>query len=308
MARDDTTADHVRRVGARLLFVVAAVMWSTGGFFAKAPTFSDWPPSSRGVLLAFWRAAFASLVLLPFVRRPRLRWAMLPMALCFLAMNVSYMSAMVYTTGANAIWLQNTSPVWVFLASAFVLREQVTMRDWRMFAFVAAGVVTIVFFESLDANQRGDVEPLGVVCGLLSGLFYSGVLLSLRYLRDEDAAWLVALNHVTTAIVLAPYVLITGIVPSGEQFGYVAAFGMLQMGLPYLLCARGLRSAPSHEASGILLLEPLLLPVWIWLAWHTHPDYEAPSWWTYVGGGLILAGLVSRYLTYGTSRASSNTA
>jgi drug/metabolite transporter (DMT)-like permease len=129
-------------------------------------------------------------------------------------------------------------------------------------------------------------------------LFYSGVLLSLRYLRGEDAAWLVALNHITTAIVLAPYVYWTGVRPSGEQFGYLAAFGMLQMGLPYLLCARGLRSVPGHEASGILLLEPLLLPVWVWLAWHAHADYEAPSWWTYVGGGLILTGLASRYVTF----------
>lgn len=61
--------------GGRVLILMAAVMWSTSGFFAKAPLFADWPLEIdgmpvRGPLLAFWRAAFASLVLLPFVRKP----------------------------------------------------------------------------------------------------------------------------------------------------------------------------------------------------------------------------------------------
>jgi drug/metabolite transporter (DMT)-like permease len=277
---------------ARLLFLVAALMWSTGGLFAKSPVFESWDDATRGVLLAFWRALFASVILLPFVRRLSFRWAMLPMAFCFLAMNVSYMSAMVYTTGANAIWMQNTSPVWIFLVSAFVFHERVTRRDWIMFAFVIAGVVTIVICESLNEL------PFGVICGLLSGLFYSGVLLSLRYLRDEDAAWLVALNHIATAIVLAPVAFAIGAWPSGVQFGYLSVFGMLQMGLPYLLCAKGLRSIAGHEASGILLLEPILLPLWVWLAWSTHAEYDPPRWWTYFGGGLILVGLALRYFSF----------
>lgn len=279
-------------INARLLILLAALMWSTGGLFAKAPVFGNWNESGRGILLAFWRALFASLFLLPFVRRPRLRWAMLPMTFCFVAMNVSYMSAMVYTTGANAIWMQNTSPVWIFLASAFVFHESVNRRDWLMFGFVAVGVLIIVVFESCNAL------PLGVICGLLAGVFYSGVLLSLRYMRDEDAAWLVALNHIVAAALLAPFAFILGSWPSSEQFGYLVVFGMLQMGLPYMLCARGLRSVAGHEASGILLLEPILLPLWVWLAWNTHAEYEPPMWWTYLGGGLILIGLMLRYLAF----------
>jgi drug/metabolite transporter (DMT)-like permease len=73
-------------------------------------------------------------------------------------------------------------------------------------------------------------------------------------------------------------------------------FGILQMGLPYVLFARGLKSVPSHEASGIGLLEPVLLPVWVFLAWRHAADYAPPRWWTMVGGGLILVGLILRFL------------
>jgi hypothetical protein len=40
----------------------------------------------------------------------------------------------------------------------------------------------------------------------------------------------------------------------------------------------------------------LLVPVWVFLAWHGEPNYQAPRWWTFVGGGLILTGLLLRYL------------
>jgi drug/metabolite transporter (DMT)-like permease len=57
----------------RLLVLVAAVLWSTSGLFAKATTFEIWPAADRGVILAFWRAAFAGVLLLPAVRRPSRR-------------------------------------------------------------------------------------------------------------------------------------------------------------------------------------------------------------------------------------------
>jgi len=144
-----------------------------------------------------------------------------------------------------------------------------------------------------------------VVLGLLSGLFYAGVILSLRVLRQQDAAWLIVLNHLVTVAALLPIVLYFNIWPSGMQWLYLVGFGALQMGFPYLLFAHGLRRIAGHEAAGLVLLEPLLVPVWVWLAWHTTSTYQAPGWWTFLGGGLILAGLLVRY---GTSRTSSQLA
>ena len=57
------------------------------------------------------------------------------------------------------------------------------------------------------------------------------------------------------------------------------------------LFARGLRSIPGHEATGIGLCEPILVPLWAMLAWSIPIDS-----WTLAGGGLILTGLAVRYL------------
>jgi drug/metabolite transporter, DME family len=94
---------------ARLLVLVAAVMWSLSGFFVKAPYFKGWP----GPVLAFWRAVFACLALWPMVRHPRWTWKLIPMTALFACMNYTYLTAMVKGSAANAIWLQCTAPVWV---------------------------------------------------------------------------------------------------------------------------------------------------------------------------------------------------
>jgi len=271
-------------VQARLLVLAAATLWSTSGFFVKAPYFRGWP----GPALAFWRAAFACLVLWPMVRRPRWSWKLLPMTATFAAMNYTYLTAMATGSAANAIWLQCTAPVWVLLVGVFVFGERAVWRDWLLVAFAAAGVGIILYYESQGAALAA------VAWGLASGVFYAGVVLSLRQLRAHDSAWLAALNHVVTAVVLAPFALQSAYFPAGIQWPLLIGLGVVQMGIPYVLFARGLKSIPGHEATGIGLMEPLLVPVWVYLAWGDRPD-----WWTLVGGGLILVGLVIRYAERG---------
>jgi len=266
---------------AILLVVLAATFWSSSGFFAKANVFAGWQP----LLLAFWRAVFACVVLIPMVRRPVWSWKLAPMAASFVLMNVTFVSAMVYGSAANAIWLQGTAPVWVLLVGVFVFGESSRRLDWLLIVLCTIGVAIILFFESRDQKL------MPVLLGLASGVFYGGVVLSLRVLRSIDAAWLVAVNHMTTAVCLCWTVPWTGIWPSGWQWLFLAGFGMFQMGLSYLLFARGVRTLTGHEAAGIGLLEPVLAPLWVFLAWN-----EAPAWWTLVGGGLILSGLAARYL------------
>jgi drug/metabolite transporter (DMT)-like permease len=113
----------------------------------------------------------------------------------------------------------------------------------------------------------------------------------MRYLRDFDPVWMAAMNHLITAIALAPLAFTSGYFPSGVQWLLLAAFGMLQMGLPYVLFAHALRRIPGHEAMGIGMIEPILVPLWVFLAWG-----DPPKWWTMVGGGLILVGLLVRYI------------
>ena len=280
----DSDESAKRAATGRLLVAVAAVLWSSSGLFAKATIFESWSLEVRGTLLAFWRALFAGLLILPAVRSPQWRFKLLPMALAFAAMNVVYLRSMTLTTAANAIWLQSTAPWWVFLYGSVVLREKVNARDLIPLGFGMLGVGTILAFE-----LRGEAQA-GIIYGLASAITYAAVVLFLRDLRGEDAAWLVAVNHLVTAAIISPYVIYQGLWPTSWQLAVLAAFGVVQMGIPYLLFARGLKSIGSQEATAIGLLEPVLLPIWVYLAWA-----EQPKWWTMLGAGLILVGLMLRY-------------
>ena len=279
-----TEQSSLSTLQARGLLLLAVLMWSSGGLFAKSPVFLAWPEDSRGVLLAFWRALFASLGLFPFLRRPSWSWNLVPMTLCFLAMNIAYLTAMTLTTSANATWLQNTSPTWVCLISWLVLREQPRRADLVLLTFGILGVAFILTFEIRGASFTG------VLIGLAGGLFYAGVVLFLRQLRGHSAVWLILLNHLVTATALLPVPIALDIWPSGEQLPWLAAFDILQMGIPYVLFTRGLQIIPGGEASSIALLEPIILPLWVLLLWG-----EQPRWWTTVGGALILTGMLYRY-------------
>lgn len=286
-------SDPPGKLTGRLWVVAAALMWSLCGLIVKGGFFDDWPLPVRGPLLAFWRAFFAALILLPLARRPRLNRWLLPMTACFTVMSITYLTAITLTTAANAIWLQATAPWWVFLLSVVLLRQPVVRRDLVPLAFGALGVGTILFFE-----VRGDV--LGVICGLLSGVTYAGVLMFLHRLRRQNAVWLVGLNHLVAAVVMLPWVLWVGMWPSPKMLVVLAVFGTLQMGVPYICMIRGLRSISSQEAVAIALLEPVLNPLWVYLL-----GLETPRWWTVAGGSLILAGLLLRYVVLERFAAST---
>jgi len=273
----------------RLYLVAAAVLWSTSGLFVKSPPLAELPLESRGPLIACFRALFAGVCLLPFVdwKRARVHVRIAPMVISFAAMNFLFIAAMTRATAAAAIFLQYTGIGWAFLFGAVFLKERITRENVLALAFGLAGIAWIV------CGQREGVELEGTLLALGSGLAYGGVITSLRALRDEDSAWLVVLNHLASGIVLLPWVASQGIMPTGTQWTLIALLGAFQMGLPYVLFARGLAGVPAQEAGLITLLEAVLNPIWVWLFWR---EEVASSTW--IGGGLILAGLLLRYALF----------
>jgi DME family drug/metabolite transporter len=141
------------------------------------------------------------------------------------------------------------------------------------------------------ANDWSGERSFGNGLALLSGCTYAGVLICLQHLRDEQPAWLVALNHFAGGLVLLPWMWPYAFELTPAQWGLIAGLGAVQMALPYVLFALSVREVSAQEAALVLLLEPLLNPLWVWLCWG-----ESAGWATLFGGGLIVSGLLVRYL------------
>jgi drug/metabolite transporter (DMT)-like permease len=273
----------------RLLILFGTLIWSLGGVFAKVLTVTTplgvHVPPVDGPTMAFYRVLFAGLVLLPALQRGDLSFQpmMVPMVVSFAAMNGLYVSALALGSAANAIFLQYTAPMWMYLASVWWLGEKADRRNTVALCIGLAGVAIIV--------QGGwQNEDLGVVAlGLGSGVAYAGVIIGLRINRAASSLWLTIVFHLGGALLLYPLIWKLP-VPTWPQLAVLFLFGAIQMALPYWMVARGLRAVSPQEAGTITLLEPILNPFWVYLA-----AGEQPSQLTLLGGAFIVGALAWRY-------------
>lgn len=275
----------------RLLILLAAVGWSLSGLFTRVlrePTalhLDD--PVLTPLQIAAGRVLFAGLAMLPLLRLRDIsfRPLMAGTALAFAAMNAMFISAMALGSAANAILLQYTAPLWLYLAGVCFFREPVERRGAVSLLIGLCGIAVIVY-----GGWQGE-QAVIVLLGLGSGVGYALVLLGLRLMRDASPVWLTAVNHLTGAVVLLPFVWHLEL-PTPAQLGWLALFGTVQMGLPYLLMARGLKSVSPSEAGTLTLLEPILNPLWAYLV---APEKEKPTIYIFIGGLCILGALAYRY-------------
>lgn len=284
-----STSDLAR---GRLFLVIAAILWSTSGAFTKVLTTETpfglhLPHSLDRVQIACSRVLFAGLILLPTVRRRSIsfRPLMIFMVLSFALMNITFIAAIAQSSAANAIFLQYSAPLWMFLASVWLLGEKADQRSLITLIIGSMGIVIIL----VGGWQSGDV--LGVSLGLASGFTYACVLLCLRVMRSHSSEWMTVINHLIGGLIVLPYVLwLAPPMPSPAQWLTLFLFGTLQMGIPYLLVAKGLQTVSPQEAGAITLIEPVLTPIFTYLV-----SGEQPGNWTLVGGAFIIGALAWRY-------------
>lgn len=298
--------------GARAGLILAAVLWSLGSVFMRLLReplgLGLDEPALSPLQIAFFRGLFGGLLLVAMVRRAEMtvRAPMFGMVIAFSVMSGMYLSAL-DGPAANAIFLQNTAPVWVYVFAVLALGEKGDRRGWTAVLLAGTGAAVIVAgnWPRNVAPAEHDTQMIQLLLGVGSGIMYAVVVLFLRVMRDQSSAWLVALNLLGTALTLGLFVLLTDgptgfaqwvTAPSRNQLLVLAVFGAVQMALPYWLFARSLRSVSAHEAALITLIEPLLNPVW---AYFITPAKDTPSVWMFAGGSLILVALVWRYMPAG---------
>jgi drug/metabolite transporter (DMT)-like permease len=267
---------HVRL--ARLYLILAAILWSLAGVFIKFLALAPLP-------LVFYRSFFASLFFACFVRKSvtKRRGVLLLAMISYTAAISSFVSANRLTTAANAIILQYTAPIFVFVIVRFLFREKITGADWIALSLGMIGIGAIF------AGSAGQPDAVGVSLALLSGLLFSVYMLSVRFLTQVNPGTLTFLNNVACCAFLLPFVF-DQLAVARSEVAVLAVMGIVQLGIPYWLFSKALEKVSIHEASLIVLIEPVLNPIWVAVA-----IGEEPAGITLIGGGLIVSGLAIRY-------------
>jgi len=260
-----------------LLLIAAAVLFSTGGVAVKGVAFTAWQVAS----LRSGIAAAVLLVALPAARRGW-NWRMVPVAAAYAATMITFVVSNRMTTAADAIFLQSTAPLYLLLLGPLLLHEPIRRTDLLYMAAVACGMT--LFFTGTETPLATAPDPArGNIVGAISGLTYALTLAGFRWVGRRDAGMAtVALGNLMASLAVLPMALPVGrIEPSSVLV--VAYLGVFQIGLAYVCVTRAMRHVTAFEANTVLLLEPALNPVWVWLIQGERPGLRALA-----GGAVIL--------------------
>lgn len=272
------------RRGALLVFL-SALMWSFGGAIARYIEIDDsWA-------VVFWRSVWAAAFLLCFMAwrdggRGTLKLFRnmgLPgfaVALCFATASTSFVVALSYTTVANILLMQAGVPLMAALFAWIAFREKVSTATWVAIAAVIAGV-GIMVSESLG----GTVSPIGDGLALLIAVVFATATVITRrfsHVRMTPATCLGTIIAAVFAFSQASTLSVTA-----YDMTFLFAFGVVNLGLGLAFFATGARLIPAAMAALLGTFEPLMGPIWVWLA-----HGEIPSSRTMIGGSVVFVALL----------------
>ncbi len=293
--RHQTESPGGTALAPRLEVLAAAVLFSTGGVAIKALTLTGWQVACLRSAIA----AVALLVLLPGARRllHRLGWRMAGVGLAYGATLVLFVVGNKLTTAANTIFLQDTAPLYVLLLAPWLLGERTRRRDVLYMVALAGGLA--LFFVGRRVPDALAPDPFaGNLVAVAAGVTWGLTLLGLRALGrgadgDTGAAAVLLGNLFACALALpAALAAPAGLAAARPlDVALLVFLGVFQVALAYVFLTRAFRRIGALEASLLLLVEPVLNPVWTWLV-----HGEEPGPWGLAGGAVILAATAGKTL------------
>lgn len=280
-----------RAIGISLV-VISALIFSSAGLFAKGVQAGAWD-------IIFWRGLFAALFTTAYiVWRGSFRVDFIGMgysgwaaALVGASSSAAFISAFKYTTIANVSLIYAASPLVAALLAWAWAGEGLTKRVLLGCAAAFTGVAIIV-------------------SGSLGGVSLQGDLLA-AWMTLTLAIWMVIYRRYPNTPVAGPMVLSSLVLlPFGCTLGTpfsnppLEIAIMIVFGLSFALAAvtlgEGAKRLPAGETALLSILEVPLAPLFAWLVFT-----ELPALATFIGGLLVLAGVVGTQIPSRASRASS---
>jgi drug/metabolite transporter (DMT)-like permease len=261
---------------ARVL--AAAVLFSTGGAAIKTVTLS-------GLQVASIRSGIAAAALMFWLRgRVERSPKVLAVGLVYAATLVLFVTSTKLTTAANAIFLQSTAPLYIAVLAPLLLAEPFRARDLALLGAAGAGLVLCVGGGSVSTATAPD-PATGNLLGVLCSLTWALTLLGLRWVelnRRGGGISAVVAGNVIAFLVGLPLLIPTPTVSTVDAAGLLY-LGIVQIALAYVFLTGAVGRLPTFHISLLLLIEPVLNPLWTWIARGENPGAA-----TLAGGAIII--------------------
>ena len=270
---------------ARLQLVLAALCFSTAGAAIK------WCAFGASQIAAF-RALVAMLAILVLIPEARQRWSWRVglVGIAYAAAGLLFVFANKLTTAADTVFLQATNPLFVVALAPWLLKERVRAADLAFMGVLAVGLALLF----VGGHRRFATAPdpfVGNVLAAGSAVAWAFTVTGYRWLARQGHEYGAGHGPIAAAAACGNLIVFLVCLPGALPFAagrgadwlIVIYLGVFQLGLAYVFLSRAITRVPALEASLFLLVEPVLSPVWAWLA---HGETPGPL--AAIGGALIL--------------------
>lgn len=272
---------HPRHAGLAIV-LVSTVLWSTAGLFVRMADLDTW-----SILL--WRSLFACLTLGSFwlltkrakaaAIRATLSWSGAVAVAIAVVSGVSYIVSLQLTSVANVMTVYAALP-FIATAIAYVaLHERVTRR------FVVAGMFAFLGIMVMAGAAVSLNDVLGILASFVMTASFAASLVQAKKCPDLDMTLVTVWSAIICGLIALPFM--QHALPAPQQMLACALLGALTTGAANVLALVGGRLIRSGEAAFLLLLDVVLGPLWVWMAFD---ERVGPS--VLAGGAMVVVAVI----------------
>jgi drug/metabolite transporter (DMT)-like permease len=204
----------------------------------------------------------------------------LALAVLMAISSSTFLLALNHASVASVLFMQAVGP---FLAAGLgwaLLRERVEGRTWVAMAVALAGVGVMI-------GGPGSGSALGHTLAFGMTLAFAATIVITRHRRERSMIPAVCVSQLLVVCAFGPFAHPGGL--DGRDLLLTGVMGGGQIGLGLALLTVGARVIPPAEVAMISLLEVVLGPLWVWLAYE-----EGLATATLVGGAIVLVAVAAQ--------------
>jgi len=240
-----------KSMGTVYIFI-SAVFFSLAGVIIKLITWSPFTINGLRNLFAFLVMAF---YMKKIHHKLVINRVVILGAVLNLFMNLTFVMATKLTSAANAIVLQFTEPIFLILFLWMLWKHKPDRKAVITCILVFSGILCF-FFDDITLDGQ-----LGNILAVISGILYALVFL-IKKMKNSDFESSILISQLVSFIIFMPWYFKETSYPVSELI-LITILGVVQMGLSYVLLAKGLNLVSPITASLTSTIEPILNPIWV---------------------------------------------
>ncbi len=164
-----------------------------------------------------------------------------------------------YTTVATATLAYYMAPIFVMMASPFVLKERLSAIKILCVAMALTGMVLV---SGVVQSGTEGVDFTGILCGVGAASLYATVILLNKFIKNISAYDMTIMQLGLAALVLLPYTMVTenfaALSPDTTSLLLLAVVGVIHTGFTYALYFSSIQSLKAQTVAIFSYIDPIV--------------------------------------------------